>query len=292
MKKHITLLIFGFAALLASCGGNVKPESTNVKGDNSIDARVVTLDGSGVSVEVSSDKGAKSVVIVPVEFVLEKTISEVEMAEATMKLTSPGKVKVLTLTKEEQESLGFFISANARGDKKVVNFTAEMKTNDAHVLAESATSYRIEGFKLIRKGDSAKAEENKSEESEKPAAPTAPAAPAAPSNPGKNELKEMADQASPASHGQTWTGSIKGAGGITMYINSVTGEFWYYYNKFGPNAKLYLSVLSNNGNFLELYEQNDYGEVTGTFSGRLTGNTYSGTFTNYKGRTFSFSLHR
>ncbi len=285
MKKHIKLIIFGLAVLLASCGGSVKPESTNVKGDNSNDARVVTLDGSGVSVEVSSDKGGKSVVIVPVEFVLEKTISEVELAEATMKLTSPGKVKELTLTKEEQESLGFFISANARGDKKVVNFTAEMKTNDAHALAESSTSYRIEGFKLIRKGDSAKAEE-KSEEAEKPAAP------AAPSNLGKNELKEMAVQSSPASHGQTWTGSIKGAGGITMYINSVTGEFWYYYNKFGPNAKLYLSVLSNNGNFLELYEQNDYGEITGTFSGTLTGNSYSGTFVNYKGRSFSFSLHR
>ncbi len=285
MKKHIKFLIFGLAAIIASCGGNVKPESTNVKGDNSSDARVVTLDGSGVSVDVSSDKGGKSVVNVPVEFVLEKTVSEVEMAEATMKLTSPGKVMKLTLTKEEQESLGFFISANARGDKKVVNFTAEMKTNDAHALAESGTSYRIEDFKLIRKGDSAKAEE-KSEEAENPAAP------AASSTPGKNELKEMAVQSSPAAHGQTWTGSIKGAGGITMYINSVTGEFWYYYNKFGPNAKLYLSVLSNNGNFLELYEQNDYGEVTGTFSGTLTGNSYSGTFTNYKGRSFSFSLHR
>lgn len=285
MKKHITFLIFGFAALLASCGGNVKPESTNVKGDNSSDARVVTLDGSGVSVEVSSDKGGKSVVIVPVEFVLEKTISEVEMAEATMKLTSPGMVKELTLSKEEQESLGFFISANARGDKKVFNFAVEMKTNDAHTLAETSTSYRIEGFKLIRKGDSAKAEEKSAEEAEKPAAP-------AQSNSGKNELKEMAEQSSPVSHGQTWTGSISGAGGITMYIDSRMGEFWYYYNKFGPNNKLYLTVLTNRGNFLELYEQNEFGQVTGTFSGTLTGNSYSGTFTNYKGRSYRFNLHR
>lgn len=284
MKKHIKLLIIGFAALLASCGGSVKPESTNVKGDDSSDARVVTLNDGGVSVEVSADKDGKSVVILPVEFVLEKTVPEVEKAEATLKLTSSSGVKELTLTSDESEGLGFFISANARGDKRVVHFAVEMKTNAAHALAESATSYRIEDFKLIRKGD----KETSSAEEPEGDSQAAPA----PSRPEKNELKEMAAQQAPASVGQTWTGTIRGAGGITMYINSSTGEFWYYYNKMGSHNKLYLTVMTNNGSFLELYEQNEYGEITGTFSGRMSGNTYSGTFTNYKGRTFSFSLHR
>lgn len=120
------------------------------------------------------------------------------------------------------------------------------------------------------------------------------AADATPQNYGKNELREAARNAQEApmqvSTGQTWYGTIRGAGGITMYIDNETGEFWYYYNKFGK--KLYLTVMSSSGNYLELYEQNDRGEITGTFSGTLTNNSYSGTFTNYKGRTFPFSLHR
>lgn len=286
MKKHIKFFLFGLAVLLASCGGKVKPESTNVKGDDSSDARVVTLDGSGVSVEVSSDKGGKSVVIVPVEFVLEKTISEVEMAEATMKLTSPGMVKELTLSKEEQESLGFFISANARGDKKVFNFAVEMKTNDAHALAESSTSYRIENFKLIRKGDNESLSDIEPEGNSEAASAPAP-------QDTRNQLREVSAQSAPVSRGQTWTGSIPGAGGITMYINNDTGEFWYYYNKFGPNAKLYLTPVNVSGDYLELNEYNDQGELTGSFMGTLRGNTYSGTFHSYfNGRDFAFTLRR
>lgn len=291
MKNYLKLLSICLIAALASCSKGIKPESTNVKGENTSDARVVTLSPDGATIALGAEQNGKCAINLPVEFVLEKTEADVEKAEATLKLTTSVGVKELTLSADESESLGFFISANARGDKKAINFTADIDSKVAQQLVEAAKSYRIEDFKLIRKGEGQVA-------AEAPAAEQAPAPkaekPAA--KPAKNELKEMAQTSAPAPapepSGQTWRGTIKGAGGITMYINSDTGEFWYYYNKIGSKGKLYLTVMTSSGNFLELYEQNKYGEVTGVFSGTLRGNSYSGTFTNYKGRQFPFNLHR
>ena len=69
----------------------------------------------------------------------------------------------------------------------------------------------------------------------------------------------------------------------------------YRYTKSGSGSYLTLSGVKR-GDTMELTEYNDKGEVTGRFEGtlqifgRLASMEYTGTFTNYQGKTFSFSL--
>lgn len=66
----------------------------------------------------------------------------------------------------------------------------------------------------------------------------------------------------------------------------------YYYDKYGPNNTLNLSVKAFNDNTgeLTLEETNEKGEVTGTFIGTLTPEAYTGTMTAYTGKSFPFTL--
>lgn len=66
----------------------------------------------------------------------------------------------------------------------------------------------------------------------------------------------------------------------------------YYYDKYGPNATLDLHVKAYNENTGELTmdEMNNKGEVTGTFVGVLTPETYTGKMTSFQGKTYDFTL--
>ena len=89
-------------------------------------------------------------------------------------------------------------------------------------------------------------------------------------------------------------GIISGAGSIHMYLNTDTGTFWYYYDKMGSRNKLYLTVSEYNkqSRHLVLVEENKNGDVTGIFDGYIKSNGwYTGTFTNYKGQEFKFSVN-
>lgn len=93
---------------------------------------------------------------------------------------------------------------------------------------------------------------------------------------------------------ETWAGSIGGKYKIHMVYNRSTGDMWYYYDKHGPNAKLWLTVTDSGGGHLAMYETNKYGEMTGEFDGRVSGNTYSGSFVTYHNGTkyYNFSMRR
>lgn len=68
----------------------------------------------------------------------------------------------------------------------------------------------------------------------------------------------------------------------------ITGN--YYYVKNGSNAILQLSGSINSDDYMILKEYNSVGEHTGTFEGKWHSDTYSGTFTNYRGIKMPFSL--
>ncbi len=96
-----------------------------------------------------------------------------------------------------------------------------------------------------------------------------------------------------AQGGSFLKGIISGAGSIHMYVNTDTGAFWYYYDKKGPNYKLYLSVSEYDQytGHLVLVEQDAFGNFTGMFDGYIRSNgVYSGTFTNSRGGKFKFTL--
>ena len=57
----------------------------------------------------------------------------------------------------------------------------------------------------------------------------------------------------------------------------------YYYVKNGRNNTLELSGSMNANDYMVLKEYNSAGENTGTFEGKWSMGSYSGTFTNYKG---------
>lgn len=66
----------------------------------------------------------------------------------------------------------------------------------------------------------------------------------------------------------------------------------YYYVKNGRNNTLELSGSMNANDYMVLKEYNSAGENTGTFEGKWSMDSYSGTFTNYKGIKMPFKLYR
>ena len=71
--------------------------------------------------------------------------------------------------------------------------------------------------------------------------------------------------------------------------NEIGGS--YYYVKNGSNNTLELSGSMNSNDYMILKEYNSAGENTGTFEGKWSLNSYSGTFTNYKGVKMPFKLY-
>ena len=92
----------------------------------------------------------------------------------------------------------------------------------------------------------------------------------------------------------TLKGMINGKYKIVMQIHTdvknVSGS--YYYVKNGSNNTLELSGSKNSNDYMLLKEYNSAGENTGTFEGKWSMNSYSGTFTNYKGIKMPFKLYR
>lgn len=74
-----------------------------------------------------------------------------------------------------------------------------------------------------------------------------------------------------------------------MDVKNVSGS--YYYVKNGSNNTLELSGSMNSNDYMVLKEYNSAGENTGTFEGKWSLNSYSGTFTNYKGVKMPFKLY-
>ena len=72
--------------------------------------------------------------------------------------------------------------------------------------------------------------------------------------------------------------------------NEIGGS--YYYVKNGRNNTLELSGSMNSNDYMILKEYNSAGEHTGTFEGKWSMDSYSGTFTNYKGVKIPFKLYR
>ena len=71
--------------------------------------------------------------------------------------------------------------------------------------------------------------------------------------------------------------------------NEIGGS--YYYVKNGRNNTLELSGSMNSNDYMILKEYNSAGEHTGTFEGKWSMDSYSGTFTNYKGIKMPFKLY-
>ena len=71
--------------------------------------------------------------------------------------------------------------------------------------------------------------------------------------------------------------------------NEIGGS--YYYVKNGRNNTLELSGSMNSNDYMVLKEYNSAGENTGTFEGKWSMDSYSGTFTNYKGVKMPFKLY-
>ena len=109
-----------------------------------------------------------------------------------------------------------------------------------------------------------------------------------------------------SSTNESWVVEFEGKIGkypIKMYLDLKNKDNYdycpvegsYCYTASGSGAYIYLSGVKR-GERMELTEYNDNGEVTGRFEGtlqifgRLASMEYTGTFTNYQGKTFSFSL--
>lgn len=105
---------------------------------------------------------------------------------------------------------------------------------------------------------------------------------------------------------EDWIVEFEGSIGkypVKMYLNlkNIDNYDWcevegkYCYTSSGSGSYLYLSGVRQ-GDSMKLSEYNDKGEITGTFEGsfniygNLSSIEYTGTFTNYKGKTFNFSL--
>ena len=71
--------------------------------------------------------------------------------------------------------------------------------------------------------------------------------------------------------------------------NEIGGS--YYYVKNGRNNTLELSGSMNSNDYMILKEYNSAGEHTGTFEGKWSMDSYSGTFTNNKGVKMPFKLY-
>lgn len=77
---------------------------------------------------------------------------------------------------------------------------------------------------------------------------------------------------------------------ITIEKGMKTG--YYYYDKNGAGATLALKVQDFNPKTgkLILEEQNDKGQVTGTFNGTLTSTSYIGQMTSFQGKIYDFDM--
>lgn len=90
----------------------------------------------------------------------------------------------------------------------------------------------------------------------------------------------------------TLVGKIDGKYPIHLNLDKGMKTGSYYYDKNGPKATLTLTVKEYNENTGELTieEKNDKGEMTGTFVGVLTEETFSGTMSSYQGKTYKCNL--
>lgn len=83
----------------------------------------------------------------------------------------------------------------------------------------------------------------------------------------------------------TFAGNMAKAGTIYMTLDfngsSVTGSYYY------GTTRSPLSVSgTRNGNHIELYEYNKYGEMSGEFSGTYNGSSFTGTMTSYYSKNY------
>ncbi|MDE6669537.1 MAG: hypothetical protein K2K26_07625 [Muribaculaceae bacterium] len=87
-------------------------------------------------------------------------------------------------------------------------------------------------------------------------------------------------------------GKLGGKYAIHLNLDKGMKHGSYYYDRYGTKNTLELSVKAFNDRTgeLTLEETNDKGEVTGTFIGTLTKDTYTGKMTSYEGKTYSFTL--
>ncbi len=121
-----------------------------------------------------------------------------------------------------------------------------------------------------------------------------------------SESSTLRNSQSGADSKADWVVEFKGSIGkypIKMYLNlkNIDDYDWcevegkYCYTSSGSGSYLYVSGVKQ-GDSMELTEYNDKGEKTGTFYGEmeiygnLSSMEYTGTFTNYKGKDFKFSL--
>ncbi|MDE6296416.1 MAG: phosphoethanolamine transferase CptA, partial [Muribaculaceae bacterium] len=84
------------------------------------------------------------------------------------------------------------------------------------------------------------------------------------------------------------TGKVGGKYAVHITLNKGMKTGSYYYDKSGPNATLDLSVKEYNENTGEvtIEEKNKNGEVTGTFIGILTPDSFVGKMTSFQGKTY------
>ncbi len=94
----------------------------------------------------------------------------------------------------------------------------------------------------------------------------------------------------PLSGSYTYSGSI-GRNGVNGSMNYSGGTFTGQYGYKGRTTGINISgTLSGDGTWTAT-ERNDQGMVCGTYNGHVNGTTITGTFTNYKGTTYSFTLN-
>lgn len=90
----------------------------------------------------------------------------------------------------------------------------------------------------------------------------------------------------------TIVGKIGGKYAVHISLDKGMKTGSYYYDKNGANATLALTITNFNRQTgkLTMEERNDKGEITGTFTGTLTPDSYKGEMTAFNGKTHSFDM--
>lgn len=117
-------------------------------------------------------------------------------------------------------------------------------------------------------------------------------------NPKGNEYEEYLKVAGNSGSGKLGdgpyqiVGKINGKYPIHMFLNAGMKDGYYYYDKSGPGNRLELTVnnFNRNNGKITLEERNAKGEITGTFTGRLTQDTFDGEVSIFNGKTYRFNL--